>query len=92
MSTIDSTISGLASAGALTGSELVEVVQSSTNKKLLLSALKSFLSIQSFPTFADIITTVPKLILVETDETNDNEPTLYFYDGTNLNWIPMVGV
>jgi len=45
-----------------------------------------------FPNFASIIRTSKRLIFVETDETNGNEPTLYFDDGTNLNWIPMVGV
>lgn len=39
----DKKISELASNGALDGSELIEVVQSSTNKKALLSALKSFI-------------------------------------------------
>lgn len=29
-----------------------------------------------------------KLILVLADESNGNIPTLYFYDGTGLHWIP----
>ena len=44
-------------------------------------------------TFASIPELVnPCLVFVDADETNDNLPTVYFYDGTNLNWIPMVGV
>lgn len=88
---IDKKISDLGAASALTGAELVELVQSGVNKKeTIANILKLFL--ETFETFADIATTVPKLILVETDETNADEPTLYFFDGTNLNWIPMVGV
>lgn len=32
------------------------------------------------------------LVFVDTDETNDNLPTVYFFDGVNLQWLPSVEV
>lgn len=44
-------------------------------------------------TFAAIPTlTTPCFVFVETDETNDNLPTVYFFDGSDLQWLPSVGV
>lgn len=44
-------------------------------------------------TYAAIPTlTVSCFVFVTADETNDNQPTVYFFDGTNLNWLPSVGV
>jgi len=44
-------------------------------------------------TYAEIPSlTNPCFVFVATDETNDSEPTAYFFDGANLNWIPTVGV
>lgn len=46
-----------------------------------------------FDTFAGISTTgwtLPRLIVVAADETNDSERTTYFFDGITLNWVPMV--
>lgn len=38
--------------------------------------------------FTDIsVATTKRLILVDQDETNSNEPTMYLHDGTNLQWI-----
>ena len=53
----------------------------------------SALQIINAETFANIpeITGVA-LVNVASDETNGNLSTLYFYDGTNLNWIPRVQV
>jgi len=44
-------------------------------------------------TYAAIPTlTTSCFVFVAVDETNDNQPTVYFFDGTNLNWLPSVGV
>lgn len=44
-------------------------------------------------TFAAIPAIVDKsLVFVTTDETNGDQPTLYFFDGSELQWIPSVGV
>lgn len=51
---------------------------------------KTFLIVDNFSSIA--AQTKPKIICVSSDETNNNEPTLYFFDGTNLNWIPTVRV
>jgi len=31
-------------------------------------------------------------VFVAADETNDNLPTVYFFDGSGLQWLPSVGV
>lgn len=44
-------------------------------------------------TFAAIPAIVDKsLVFVTTDETNGDQPTLYFFDGSELQWVPSVGV
>jgi len=44
-------------------------------------------------TFATIPTlTMPCFVFVALDETNDNFPTVYFYDGSGLQWLPSAGV
>lgn len=44
-------------------------------------------------TFAAIPTlTTPCFVLVAEDETNDGLPTVYFYDGSGLQWLPSVEV
>lgn len=44
-------------------------------------------------TFATIPTLItPCLVFVEVDETNDGLPTIYFYDGSGLQWLPSVGI
>lgn len=44
-------------------------------------------------TFATIPTlTNPCFVFVAEDETNDNFPTVYFFDGANLQWLPSVEV
>jgi hypothetical protein len=42
-----------------------------------------------FSTFASIDLTGLSacFLFVQTDETNGNEPTLYLYDGTNIQWV-----
>lgn len=59
-------------------------LQTSTNTKLtfLISASFSAIPVQSGANY--------KLILVLADETNANNPTLYFYDGAGLNWLPIL--
>ena len=51
---------------------------------------KTFLIVDNFSSIT--AQTKKKIICVSSDETNNNEPTLYFFDGTNLNWIPTVRV
>lgn len=42
-------------------------------------------------TYAAIPTlTTSCFVFVTADETNGGQPTIYFFDGTNLNWIPAV--
>lgn len=44
-------------------------------------------------TYAAALTvTTRSMVYVVADETNDNLPTMYFYDGTTLNWLPSVGI
>lgn len=44
-------------------------------------------------TFAAIPTlTISCFVFVAADETNDNLPTVYFFDGSGLQWIPSVEV
>lgn len=51
---------------------------------------KNFLIVENF---ADITAqTKQKIICVNADETNENLPTVYFFDSTGLQWIPSVGV
>jgi len=46
-------------------------------------------TLQISATFSAIgVSTSVRLILVLVDETNNSYPTLYFHDGTNLNWVP----
>lgn len=46
---------------------------------------------QVFPTYASITNPVTNsIIIVTADETNGGLVTLYFYDGTTFNWLPMV--
>lgn len=33
-----------------------------------------------------------RFVFVAADETNGNLPTVYFYDGSGLQWLPSVGV
>ena len=51
---------------------------------------KTFLIVDNFSNIT--AQTKKKIICVSSDETNNNETTLYFFDGTNLNWIPTVRV
>lgn len=44
-------------------------------------------------TFASIPPLVnPCFVFVDADETNNNLPTVYFFDGTSLQWLPTVEV
>lgn len=44
-------------------------------------------------TFATIPTlATPCFVFVAADETNDDLPTVYFFDGSELQWVPSVGV
>ena len=44
-------------------------------------------------TFATIpVLTTSCFVFVAADETNDNLPTVYFFDGSELQWVPSVGV
>jgi len=85
------TISALTAVSIITGDEIAECVQSGS-KKWTFNQFKAWFFEQA-PTFAAISASTDKrFVFVAADETNDNLPTLYFDDGTNLNWIPMVEV
>lgn len=44
-------------------------------------------------TYAEIPSlTNPCFVFVDADETNDNEATVYFFNGDSLQWLPSVGV
>lgn len=84
-------ISEMTAVSIITGDEIAECVQSGS-KKWTFNQFKAWFFEQA-PTFAAISASTDKrFVCVEIDETNADEPTLYFFDGTNLNWIPMVGV
>ena len=60
-------------------------------------AIESAASAASFRVNSATYAAIPTLtascfVFVAVDETNDNQPTVYFFDGTNLNWLPSVGV
>lgn len=46
----------------------------------------------TFATYADVDVTgtAPGFVIVLADETNDGARTTYFYDGSALNWVPLV--
>ena len=83
-------------ASALTGAELVYVGQAGndavTTVQDIITASANSIRKDS-ATYAAIPTlTTSCFVFVAVDETNDNQPTVYFFDGTNLNWLPSVGV
>lgn len=47
----------------------------------------------TFATYADVDVTgaAPGFVVVVADETNGGFRTTYFYDGVDLNWVPLVG-
>lgn len=52
------------------------------------TGLSGKVAYENATTFSNIsVSTTKRLILVDQDETNSNEPTLYLHDGTNLQWI-----
>ena len=60
-------------------------------------AIESAASAASFRVNSATYAAIPTLtascfVFVSADETNGNQPTVYFFDGTNLNWLPSVGV
>ena len=82
----DSTISGLTAAGALTGTEELVLVQSSTTKNVTASKLKIFantipvLAVYTVATLPTVGTYTNGVIMVS-DETGGH--TMAFSDGTN---------
>ena len=83
-------------AAALDGTELVYVAQlgddAVTTVQDIITASANSIRIDS-ATYAEIPSlTNPCFVFVDADETNGGQPTIYFFDGTNLNWIPAVGV
>jgi len=83
-------------AAELTGAELIECVQGGVNVKQELTGLKTWVAVSirvNAATYAAIPTlTTSCFVFVTADETNGGQPTIYFFDGTNLNWIPAIGV
>lgn len=55
------------------------------------SGINGVAKLLTFATFADIVMpTVKAFVQVEADETNAGQSTLYFFDGTALQWLPSV--
>jgi len=85
-------------AAALDGTELVYVAQLGADAVTTVQDMQTFITngfllISTAATYAAIPTlTTSCFVFVAVDETNDNQPTVYFFDGTNLNWLPSVGV
>ena len=64
-----------------------QIVLNTTNTSSSTTTLVN--EITTFPTYASIVLPkIPGLILVMMDETNNGLPTLYLFDGINLQWIP----
>lgn len=50
-------------------------------------------AVETAATFAAIsASTSPRTVIVIADETNGGERTVYFHDGSALNWLPTVGL
>jgi len=81
-------------AAALNGTELVYVAQLGADAVTTVQdiAAVSAASIRvNAATYAAIPTlTTSCFVFVTADETNGDQPTIYFFNGTNLSWIPAV--
>lgn len=60
-------------------------------------ASESAVSATSIRVNSETFAAIPELttscfVFVAADETNDNLPTVYFFDGSDLQWLPSVGV
>lgn len=79
-------------AAALDGTELVYVAQLGADAVTTVQDIITAIRVNA-ATYAAIPTlTTSCFVFVTADETNGGQPTIYFFDGTNLNWIPAVGV
>lgn len=64
------------------------VTNKAPSENVVFDALASKVAYENATTFANIsVSTTKRLILVDQDETNSNEPTMYLHDGINLQWI-----
>ena len=85
-------------AAALDGTELVYVAQLGADAVTTVQDMQTFITngfllISTAATYATIPTlTTVCFVFVAVDETNDNLPTIYFFDGSDLQWIPSIGV
>ena len=68
-----------------TGTQTISTISSLQS---VLDTKLNFIVSSTFATIPVQTTGTYKLILVLVDETNGSSPTLYFYDGTGLQWIP----
>lgn len=60
------------------------------NADYLTDGVDAMLSVEEAATFADIsAATERRFVHVVEDETNDGEATLYYHNGTALNWVVM---
>lgn len=54
--------------------------------------LAGYMPAEAAPSFAAIAAGEARLVHVAADETNGGAPTLYFFDGAALHWLPMIEV
>ena len=100
---VDKKISELSSNGTLDGTESTVLVQSGSNVKVLLSAIKSYIltttmqkitvnTYDDIPAFASLLSDY--IIKVKSSERNGGFSTIYYFDFDNqsLSWIPTVGI
>lgn len=80
---------GVASLAAMSAGESAEAAE--TARIAAEAAMATKVDKEEVEVFSEIsASTTPRLVLVTADETNDGQRTLYYHDGAQLNWIPMV--
>ena len=81
---------------ALEALPLIDIITESAYQAAA-SAQGAAASAASIRIDAETFASIPPLVnscfvFVDADETNGNLPTVYFFDGTSLQWLPTVGV
>jgi len=90
-STIDADMYGFFSFYADSGKYDIAITTGSITKTLHNVAIGTG-DRGTFATYADVDVTgtAPGFVIVLADETNDGARTTYFYDGADLQWVPLV--
>lgn len=90
-STIDADMYGFFSFYADSGKYDIAITTGSVTKTLHNVAIGTG-DRGTFATYADVDVTgtAPGFVIVLADETNDGTRTTYFYDGADLQWLPLV--